>query len=84
MRKQITRLQICQFSLGVFGGTYYFVFYFQQPTIRAKWPPLTYTEGCGGGELSTVMVGYVSNLALLAMFVHFYFRSYLKRRPKGE
>ena len=32
-KRQITRLQIVQFSMGVVGGTYYWLLYFQRPKL---------------------------------------------------
>ena len=40
-------------------------------------------RGSAGGEPVTVLVGYVSNLALLALFTNFYRRTYrARKRPK--
>lgn len=75
-KKQITRLQIFQFSIGVIGGTFYWIMYLRDVQLRLAWPPVTYTEGCAGGEPLTVLVGYVSNASLLGLFVAFYRRAY--------
>ena len=65
-KKQITRLQITQFSVGVIGGTYYYA--------------LDHAYGCAGGEPWTVLIGYVTNAALLFMFVQFYRAEYRHRK----
>eukprot|EP00966_Prymnesium_polylepis_P332911 7388387-Prymnesium_polylepis.1 len=45
MRKQITRLQIVQFSTGVFGGGYYWCCYFDGLRPIREWPFVTYAVG---------------------------------------
>lgn len=78
-KRSITRLQILQFSTGVVGCTYYWFLYFRDVRVHLyppRWPLLEYTEGCSGGEPTTVLIGYLSNLALLWMFVNFYRRTY--------
>jgi len=86
MRKQITLLQIFQFSVGVIGGTYYWWHYFQNLRITRSWPPFAYDVGCAGGDATTVLIGYISNIALLFMFVQFYRSAYtgLQKHPKKE
>ena len=83
-KRQITRLQICQFTCGVVGGSYYWLMYVREPRLApfGTWPPLTYTEGCAGGEPMTVLVGFVTNAALLTLFAGFYRRAY-RAKPKG-
>ena len=85
-KQQITRLQIAQFSVGVVGGSYYWLVYVRdlRRTPEGKWPLLTYTEGCAGGEPLTVLVGYLTNAGLLALFVHFYRRAYHRRSSDGK
>ena len=79
-KKQITRLQIFQFSLGVFGGTYYWICYFRDLRVSSAWPPrFSYTPGCAGGEPRMVLIGYVMNLSLLLLFSNFYIRAYGRR-----
>ena len=77
-KRNITRLQIAQFSTGVAGGTYYWTRYFDGLHVTQWWPRpgLEYTEGCAGGEPTTVLIGFLSNLGLLGMFVSFYVRTY--------
>ena len=41
-------------------------------------PRLTYTEGCDGGEPRMVLLGYLTNMALLGLFARFYARTYHK------
>jgi hypothetical protein len=79
-KKQITRLQILQFLVGVAGGTWYWWQYLRDLRVRAEWPFLSFTAGCAGGEPLTVLVGYMSNAALLWMFLSFYRRAYRKGR----
>ena len=76
-------MQIAQFSVGVVGGTYYWLMFVREPRLElaGAWPRLTYTEGCAGGEPLTVLVGYLMNIALLALFVRFYRRAY--RSPQA-
>lgn len=95
-KRQITRLQIVQFSMGVVGGTYYWLLYFQRPrlvwdprsqptglsALVASLPRLEYVEGCRGGEPRVVLVGYVMNCLLLALFLRFYRDEYWRGRPK--
>ena len=84
-KRQITRLQIAQFSFGVLGGSYYWLMYIREPRLQLDtWPPLTYTEGCAGGEPRTVLVGYLTNVFLLLLFVSFYKAAYNKRRTPGS
>ena len=93
-KKSITRLQIFQFTIGVIGGTYYWLVYVKElrvvrqsesgrSGVRSLLPLyLTYTEGCDGGEPWTVLVGYLMNAMLLFLFVRFYQSAY--RRKKRE
>ena len=93
-KRQITRLQILQFSTGVVGGTWYWVSYFRDFRLVDKppsalpllsWlPSVEYSEGCAGGEPMIVLVGYVMNTMLLALFVRFYRDSYLRGKPGGS
>ena len=78
-KRAITRLQILQFLAGVVGGSGYWLFYVTEPELRPQWPYLTYVEGCGGGEPTTVVVGYVMNCVLLFLFLRFYRGAYRKR-----
>ena len=48
----------------------------QRPSESWPRPGLEYTEGCAGGEPTTVLIGFLSNLGLLGMFVSFYVRTY--------
>ena len=66
-----------QFTVGVVGGTYYWCVDLRDVRLRLEvWPPLEYVERCAGGDVRVVFVGYLTNAMLLALFVHFYRRSY--------
>ena len=71
-------------GFGVVGCSYYWLMYIREPRLQLDaWPPLTYTEGCAGGEPRTVLVGYLTNVFLLLLFVRF-FRAAYKRRTPGS
>ena len=85
-KKQVTRLQIVQFTAGVLGGSWYWFNFFRDVKFVSAADALfgvtvTYTEGCAGGAPRTVLVGYVMNSLLLALFVRFYVHAYAKK-PK--
>lgn len=82
-KRQITRLQILQFSCGVLGGSYYWFMYFRElRLVPGAWPPITYSEGCAGGDPLMVCVGYIMNLVLLCLFVSFYWGTYRRSQKK--
>ena len=49
--------------------------------LTAAWPPLQYVPGCAGGDARVLFVGDCMNLALISLFAHFYWRSYLRAAP---
>jgi len=81
-KKQITRLQIFQFSCGLIGGTYYWVMHVRSPHMQpvASWPPLIFERGCDGGDDIIVLGGYVGNLILLYLFSRFYLATYHEKK----
>lgn len=81
-KKQITRLQILQFSLGVLGGSYYWARHLRSVRVLplGSWPPLRFRPGCDGGDDLVVLSGYMGNLSLLFLFCRFYVKTYLAPR----
>ena len=49
--------------------------------LTAAWPPLQYVPGCAGGDARVLFFGDCMNLALISLFAHFYWRSYLRAAP---
>jgi hypothetical protein len=84
-KRQITALQIFQFSVGVCGASYFWAHYFAPPLAWAglgAWPPLQFVPGCAGGDARVLFVGDCMNVALLSLFAQFYWRSYVRGAPK--
>ena len=68
-----------QFTVGVVGGTYYWLVDLTEVRLTPSWPYIAIGERCAGGDARTVLVGYVTNAMLLMLFLRFYRRAYRAR-----
>ena len=83
------RLCLPQFTVGVLGGSYYWLMHMRDLEVRVEvgaFPPawLRYTPACAGGDTSTVLVGYVMNIVLLLLFLRFYRTTYVWPRAPAQ
>ena len=84
LKKWVTRIQIAQFFFGMIGGTYFFVLYLKDPSVRFGFDAspigiaLDYTQGCAG-DATPLIWTFLMNVSFLILFSLFFRNTYSSR-----